>query len=226
MSDLPVRDMAGVRLTELLAALGCPGCRERQRVVDRFTGAYLYESVNDVRFRGDLDTARGICGAHIRVMLHADGRQSGGLLGPAILLDAMLRVREDELRSAASARGPMRRRRVRDAARPAACPVCHEAASVVEGTLRHLVRSTDDPRWADAVAGAHVCLEHLVMMMATPGPPAGWAAVERRQLERVAALRRRLIAHADHSAHGRRHLATADDRDAVAEAARFLGGAD
>lgn len=224
MSDLPVRDMAGVRLTELVAGSGCPGCRERQRVVERYTEAYLYESVNDVRFRADLDTARGMCGEHISEMLRADGRQSGGLLGPAILLDAMLRVREEELRAVASARGPMRRRRVGDAARPAACPVCRQVNSAVEGTLRHLVRSTEDPRWADAVAGTEVCLEHLVVMMATPARPAGWAAVERRQLDRLAGVRKRLIAHADHAAHDRRHLATQDDRDAVAEAARFLGG--
>src|SRR5690606_23843542 len=96
MSDLPVRDMAEVRLAELVAAPGCPGCRERQRVVERYTEAYLYESVNDVRFRGDLDAARGLCGDHVREMLRADARQSGGLLGPAILLDAMIRVRDEE----------------------------------------------------------------------------------------------------------------------------------
>lgn len=192
--------------------------------MERFTEAYLYESVNDVRFRGDLDAARGLCGDHVREMLRADARLSGGLLGPAILLDAIIRVRQDELRAVASARGPMRRRRARDASQPAACPVCREAATAVEGTLAHLVRSTEDPRWADTVAGMEVCLEHLVVMMGSARRPAGWAAVERRQLERVAALRTRLIAHADHSAHDRRHLATQDDRDAVGEAARFLGG--
>lgn len=224
VSDLPVRDMAGVRLAELLATPGCPGCRERRRVVERFTEAYLYESVNDVRFRAELDAARGLCGDHVQEMLRADGRQSGGLLGPAILLDAMLRVREEELRVAAGSRGPMRRRRVGDAARPAACPVCREAANAVEGTLRHLVRSTEDPRWAAAVAEAELCLGHLGLMMATPGRPAAWDSVERRQLERLAGIRKRLVAHADHAAHGRRHLATRKDRDAVAEAARFLGG--
>lgn len=224
MSDLPVRDMAGVRLTEVLGGSGCPGCRERQRVVERFTEAYLYESVNDVRFRGELDTARGMCGDHIREMLRADGRRSGGLLGPAILLDAMLRVREEELRAVANARGPIRRRRVGDASRPPACPVCRQVTSVVEGMLGHLVRSTEDPRWAEAVGDGEVCLEHLLVMMATPGRPPGWAAVERRHLERLAGVRKRLIAHANHSAHDRRHLATQDDRDAVTEAARFLGG--
>lgn len=225
MSDLPVRDMAGVQLAELVAVPGCPGCRALQRVVERFTEAYLHESVSDVRFRGDLDTARGICGDHVREMLRADGRRSGGLLGPAILLDAMLRVREAELRAVAAARGPIRRRRAKDAARPAACPVCSEASDAVRGTLRHLVRSTEDPLWGEAVAGLEPCLEHLVVMMETPDRPPGWTAVERRQLDRVARLRARLVAHADHSAHGRRHLATQDERDAVIEAARFLGGA-
>jgi hypothetical protein len=216
--------MPSVDLAALLATPGCPGCRERAQVVDRYVAAFLYESVNDVSFRGDLDAARGLCGEHVREMLRIDQRESGGMLGPAILLDAILRVREAELRAAAAARGPLRSRRLRQAARPAACPVCREATSVVDGALRQLVRRTEDPRWADAVAAAEVCLEHLVAMMGAPERPAGWEAVERRQLERLAALRRRLIAHADHAAYDRRELATADERASVDEAARYLGG--
>ena len=226
MSDLPVRDMASVHLTELISAPGCPGCRERQLVTERFTEAFLYESVNDVRFRGDLDKARGMCGDHVREMLRADRRRSGAMLGPAILLDAMLRVRQAEIEAAISAPGPLRSRRIRDAARPAACPVCHEVASVVRGTLRHLVRLTEDPRWAEHVASSDLCLEHLIAMMATSDRPASWNAVERRQLDRLASLRARLIAYADHSAHDSRHLATQDERDAVEDGARSLGGAE
>ncbi|MET0771714.1 MAG: DUF6062 family protein, partial [Candidatus Limnocylindrales bacterium] len=150
MPDLPTRDLASVHLSELLAAPGCPGCRERQTVVERYSEAYLYESVNDVRFRAELDTARGMCGDHVREMLRADRRQAGGALGPAILLDAMLRVREAELRAATGARGPLRSRRTREAARPAECPVCAEVTQRVGGVLRHLVRLTADPAWADA----------------------------------------------------------------------------
>jgi hypothetical protein len=224
MPELPVRDMASVHLAELVAAPGCPGCRERRLVVERYSEAYLYESVNDVRFRADLDTARGLCGEHVREMLHADRRGSGGMLGPAILLDARLRVRESELRAAIAARGPIRSRRTRDAARPPACPVCREASTGVLGALRHLVRLTEDAAWAEAVAEAGLCLEHLVAMMATPGRPSGWEAVERRQLERLRSVRERLVAFADHSAHDRRHLTTTDERVAVDDAARLLGG--
>jgi hypothetical protein len=226
MPDLPARDMASVHLAELLAGSGCPGCRERDLVVERYSEGYLYESVNDVRFRGELDAARGMCGEHVRAMLRADRRQSGGKLGPAILLDAMLRIREAELRAATGARGPIRSRRVRDAARPAACPVCREVTTVVDGLLRHLVRLTDDRAWADAVASADICLEHLVAMMGSPDRPAGWEAIERRQLDRVHGVRKRLIAFADHSAHDRRHLATEDERAAVDEAADLFGAAE
>jgi hypothetical protein len=226
MSDLPVRDLASAHLAELIVAGGCPGCHERRRVVERYTEAYLYESVNDVRFRADLDAARGMCGEHVREMLRADRRRSGGMLGPAILLDAMLRVREAELQAATGAPGPLRSRRVKDASRPPACPVCSEAAGAVRGTLGHLVRLTHDPQWADAVAHSDVCLEHLAAMMATPERPRGWSAVERSQLERLASLRARLIDYADHSAHDRRHLATQDERDAVDDAAGYLGGAE
>jgi hypothetical protein len=225
MPDLSTRDLASVHLAELLATPGCPGCLERQLVVERYSEAYLYESVNDVRFRGDLDVARGMCGDHVREMLRADRRQTGGALGPAILLDAMLRIREVELRAAAGARGPIRSRRIREAARPAACPVCAEVTQRVDGVLRHLVRLTADPGWADAVGEAGMCLDHLLVMMAAPGRPSGWEAAERRQLERVHRLRERLIAFADHSAHDRRHLQTADERAAVDEAAAALGGA-
>jgi hypothetical protein len=225
MSDLPTRDLASVRLAELLGASGCPGCRERQLVVERYSEAYLYESVNDVRFRAELDTARGMCGEHVREMLRADRRQAGGALGPAILLDAMLRIREAELRAAAGARGPIRSRRIREATRPAECPVCAEVTQRVEGILRHLVRLTAEPAWADAVGGADLCLEHLLAMMAAPGRPSAWEAAERRQLERVHRLRERLIAFADHSAHDRRHHLTADERASVDEAAAMMGGA-
>jgi hypothetical protein len=226
MPELPTRDLASVHLAELLAARGCPGCRERQLVVERYTEAYLYESVNDVRFRADLDTARGMCGEHVREMLRADRRESGGALGPAILLDAMLRVREGELRAAAGARGPIRSWRVREAARPAACLVCAEVSQRVEGVLRHLVRLTADDAWADAVGSAELCLDHLLVMMAAPGRPPAWEGAERRQLERVHRVRERLIAFADHSAHGRRHHQTADERASVEEGAALLGGAE
>lgn len=226
MPDLPARDMASAQLARLLAQPGCPGCRERRQVVERYTEAFLYESVNDVRFRADLDVARGICGPHVQAMLAVDRRTAGGMLGPAILLDAMLRVRLAELQAALGAPRPIRSRRLRDAARPAACPVCREVASTIDALLRHLVRQTDDPTWAEAVAGADLCLEHLVAMMATPDRPAGWAEVERRQLRRLAELRRLLIAHADHAAHDRRHLATAEERASVDDAARLFGGDD
>jgi hypothetical protein len=159
-------------------------------------------------------------------MLAVDRRTAGGMLGPAILLDAMLRVRLAELQAAVGAPRPIRSRRLRDAARPAACPVCREVASTIDALLRHLVRQTDDPTWAEAVAGADLCLEHLVAMMATPDRPAGWAEVERRQFRRLAELRRLLIAHADHAAHDRRHLATAEERASVDDAARLFGGDD
>jgi Family of unknown function (DUF6062) len=224
MPTLPARDLDSARLADHLGQPGCPGCRERHAIVERFTEAYLYESVNDVRFRGELDAARGLCGEHVHAMLRVDRRTSGGMLGPAILLDAMLRIRESELRAVSTARGPIRARRLREAARPAACPVCREVDARLENVLRHLVRLTQEPAWADAVADADLCLEHLVAMMGTSDRPRAWDAVERRQLERLRGLRERLIAFADHSAHERRHLVTEEERAAVVETAAVLGG--
>ncbi|MET0772064.1 MAG: hypothetical protein ABWZ82_03185, partial [Candidatus Limnocylindrales bacterium] len=119
----------------------------------------------------------------------------------------------------------LRSRRTREAARPAECPVCAEVTQRVGGVLRHLVRLTADPAWADAAGDAELCLDHLLAMMAAPGRPSGWDTAERRQLERVHRVRERLIAFADHSAHDRRHHQTADERASVDEAAALLGAA-
>ena len=194
-------------------------------VVERFIEAFLYESVNDVRFRGDLDCrdARTTCAAAVGrpspFGRHARSRRSCWTRCCGSARPNSRRPSAHPALTGSVASG-MRRDlpRVRSATK--------RPGWSVAGTLRHLVRSTDDPRWAEAVASSDLCLEHLVAMMGARDRPSGWNAVERSQLDRLARLRTRLIAHADHSAHDKRHLATLDERDAVDEAARSLGGAE
>ena len=167
--------------------------------------------------------ARGFCGPHVSMILAVDRQHSGGMLGPSILLDAVIRIREAELVAVVGSTGWNRRRRLPEASRPPACPVCREAASAAAVALRTLVRASADIAWSTALAAAEFCLEHLLALMAVPSPPAGWATVERGQMARVAHIRRQLRSFADHSSQDRRHLVTAEERAAVDLGAELLG---
>jgi len=224
MSTLPARDLNAVQLAESMRAAGCPLCHHRARAVRRFIEGFLYESVNDVTFRRDLDTARGCCDLHTHALFDADRRLSGGMLGSAILLGAILRIREQELRTAHSAGGISRGRRVQDAARPPACLVCTESAHIDEVSAGSLVRLAADARWAEAIGAAELCLQHLVTLMAAPGRSGGWSVVEQQQLTRIAALRELVAGFAHNSSHDRRQLTTPEQVASPTRAASFLGG--
>jgi Family of unknown function (DUF6062) len=224
MSKLPARDLSAVQLAESFRAAGCPMCHHRAHAIARFMDGFLYESVNDVTFRRDLDAARGFCGPHTHALFEADRKLSGGMLGSAILLGAIMRIREQELGAAQRARGISRGRRVQDAARPATCLVCAEAAHLDEVTAGSLVRLAADAQWATALGAAEFCLQHLLAIMAAPGRPPGWTTVEQQQLERIGVLRELVAGFAHNSSHDRRHLTTPEQVAAPARAAAFLGG--
>jgi hypothetical protein len=221
--QLPARDLVDVRLAEILSARGCPACRGRAAAERRFVDAWLYESVNDVRMRRELDETRGFCDRHIHALLAADRARAGGGLGTSILYEAMLRIRVAELSAAHAARGRGRAKRLSDAATPPRCMVCREAATgerdVVEGLLAHL----GDPAWAEAIGSAACCLPHLRELMAGGSGDPRWAPIESRQIARVHAIQRRLQAFAHHSSHDRRHLRTPEEEASVDEAAALLG---
>lgn len=90
--------------------------------------------------------------------------------------------------------------------------------------LHRLVERASDPAWATAMAAIPFCLDDLGALLAITGDAAAMAPVTDAQLARLASLERRLDGYAHHSAHDRRHLLTDDERSAVAEAARVLGG--
>src|SRR5262245_25568945 len=127
--QLPARDLVDVRLAAIMGRPGCPACRGRVEAERRYLDTWLYERVNDVTTRRELDRRRGLCDGHIHALLGADRGRGGGSLGTAILYEAMLRPRLAELRTAASARGRTRGKRLAEAAAPAACVVCHEATA-------------------------------------------------------------------------------------------------
>jgi hypothetical protein len=224
VAELPVRDLADARLADRVRAGGCPICRHRDDAASRFIDSMLWESVNDVTFRRELDSARGFCRRHTHDVLAADRRQSGGSVGSAILFGAVLAIRAAEFDAAQRTSGRARRRRLADAKVPPACPVCLEARRAEADAVPAVVRLSADPAWAKALALAELCIDHLLALLAEPDRPATWGEIEARQRARIEGLRGRLAAFAHNSSHDRRHLLTQDERAAADEAARLLGG--
>ena len=222
-SALPARGLVDVRLADTLGKPGCPACRGRAETEQRFLDAWLYERVNDVRTRRELDDSRGLCDAHIHALIAADRARAGGGLGTAILYDAMLRVRLHELTRAHGERGRGRGKRLADAASPPMCMVCREAASGERVVLEGLVAHLGDPAWTEAIAAAPLCLAHLRDLMAAGSGDARWAPVEVRQLARIRELHERLVAFAHLSSHARRHRRTAEQEASVDAVAALLG---
>ncbi len=223
MSRLPVRTAADVHLADAFALPGCPLCRDRGRREAAFLESILAESVNDVGFRQTLDAGRGFCGGHGHAVLAADRRRSGSL-GAAILLRASLRVRLLELEAVHAARGRARSKPLGRALAVPACPVCGWLAASDGRLIEALVARAEEPTWAEAVAGAPVCLDHLLRLVDRHPVPAWWPPIEARQLARLAGLLDRLERFAHASAHDRRHLQTDAQRASVDEAADLLGG--
>ncbi len=223
MSSLPVRDLADAPLAPLFGQGGCPLCARAAAIEERFIDAMLDESVNDVRFRGELDEARGFCGRHTPAVLERNRRTTGSL-SAAILFAAVLRVRLAELNDVRRA-GRGRSRRLAAAAAQPACPVCDRSRRGVTDATETLVRLSADPAWEAALARAEVCLVHLVALMAAAQrPPDAWARVEQAQVERLSALLELVDAFAHHSSDDRRHLLTDEERASVDGVARALGG--
>ena len=173
MTRLPVHTNADVHLADAFGEPGCPLCRERDRAEEAWLESILAESVNDVPFRHALDAARGFCGRHAAAVLDADRRRAGSL-GAAILLQAALVPRLRELEAVHAARGWTRTRRMTEAAHPPACPACERSAHTDAGRAESVVKLTADPAWAEAVAAAPVCLEHLVALMGVRPAPGAW----------------------------------------------------
>jgi hypothetical protein len=94
----------------------------------------------------------------------------------------------------------------------------------VQAAVGSLIRLSADPAWADALAEAPFCLDHVVRLMREPRRPPTWDRIEERQLERLGQLAERLASFIHHSSADRRDLVSDDERASVDEAARLLSG--
>lgn len=166
-------------LDDLLAALaqpGCPFCRLLDATADRLIDAILFESVNDVGVREELNAARGLCRRHAPLMV-----RTGSALGAATMIQGVLKVLLRELEaSGIEAESPSRWRGLMRAggvavADPAAerlaaslapravCPVCaHEATFTghyIDTLLKH---ATPGSTLSAAYAASDgLCLPHF-----------------------------------------------------------------
>ena len=225
MTTLPARDLADVALARLFEArdtVECPLCRRERELSARFLESIGDESVLDVRFRGELDAARGFCHRHVHELLLANRRTTGSL-SSAILYEAMLRVRRRELDAARASRWS-RGRQLDAALAPPACPMCARVEEAVTASIGSLIRLSAQPEWSAVLAEAPFCLDHLTRLMREPNRPGAWDAIEDRQTERLQRLADRLGSFIHHSSEDRGGLLTEDERAAVDEAGRFLGG--
>ena len=110
-----------------------------------------------------------------------------------------------------------------EAARPPDCPACERSARTDAGRAESVVKLTADPAWAEAVASAPVCLEHLLALMAVGRRPAR-TGVEERQLARLTALADLLDGYSHTSSYDRRDRQTGAQRAAPDQASAVLAG--
>ena len=187
----------------------------------------IAEHVLDIPFRRDLERKQGFCRRHLRELIEADRRETGGILGSSILYGAMLERRLELLRGAIGTRGRGLRTRLAVARKRPPCIACEQGASAVETALARLVERSRDPDWAAAIG------DRAVLPRRPPGALDGGGRRRRRSSRSPGASwtgsrtsRVRLEGFVDHSAHDRRHRLTDLERGAAREAADALGGAE
>ena len=177
-------------LDDVLAAVGRPGCalcRLLGETSDRFVEAVLFEMVNDVGVRDELNAARGLCGRHAPLLV-----RTGGALGAATMIQGVIKVLLRELDAAGLEAEPPNRLRglMRagglGATHPAAerlaaalapqapCPICAHEAIYTDHYTGTLLREMTPGSALAAAYGASdgLCLPHFrgVAGRGLPGP--------------------------------------------------------
>jgi Family of unknown function (DUF6062) len=226
-ADLPARSIDELRLAEDVAAGGCPICNARERATERRITALLAEGVNDVGTRARLERGRGFCATHTTRVVETDRRRSGGTLGAAILLAAVLRQRLDELAGLAASRGRGSNRRLAAAAQPPDCQICEHARQSEGLATASLVGLGGLPAWSAALGVSSFCLDHFVGSAAVAARSPReiqdrWQIVAAAQLDRLALVWETLEGFVANSSFERRSQMTADQLEATTEAAAAL----
>lgn len=187
---------------ELLIALGEPGCafcRLLRTSTDRLVDSILFEMVNDVGVREELNAARGYCRRHSALLV-----RTGGALGSATMMQGVLRELIRTLDAGQVGRaGPSRLRALArsanvDVGHPATrqlatalspqtpCPLCANEAAV-ERQLADTLLSQMTPGGelaAAYAASSGLCLPHFrgVVARGLPGPNLSALVAEQRAI--------------------------------------------
>lgn len=180
---------------ELRATLekgGCPLCRLANRDVAAFLESLTYERILDLKTRDALQHSRGLCAQHAR----AWRKVRGVALSIAIVYQVAVKdlLRDTEPQPASFLRRPPQVSDLADAlASRAPCPACALGEQTATRYGDQLVRDLRDPDVQTALEHAGgLCLPHLRLVLARPGPAAGKQRLVAVQRQAWAALLRDL----------------------------------
>ncbi|MCL4266359.1 MAG: hypothetical protein KJ069_24350 [Anaerolineae bacterium] len=174
-------------LLEAFAEPGCALCRLLAVSADKLVDSILYEGVNDVPTREQLNAARGYCQPHAQLLIRA-----GSALGATIMMDGVLKVLLRALAAnpveqvgASRARSLLRRANVNvshtavqklvaELSPQAECPVCVNEAEMLGhyGRTLHQHLAPDNELFTTYAGSDGLCLAHFraVLMTGLPGP--------------------------------------------------------
>lgn len=168
-------------LLEAFGRAGCPVCRVLEAEADRLVDAILFEMVNDVRVRQELNEAFGYCGRHAQMLV-----RPGGALGSATMMQGVIKhlLRSldgapaegsgNRLRGLLGGSGNGRSKPADALAPRRQCPVCVNEAELLghytTTLLAHL--GPDSPLEAAYQRSDGLCLAHFRHAAGAAGPSA------------------------------------------------------
>ncbi len=225
---LPARDFEEIRLAEALERGRCPVCDARQEATYAALRGLAREGATDRGLRAQMDKGLGFCRAHSVGLSKMELLQTSSQLATAVLLDAVLRRRLAKLAGLARSDASSQLRGVAEISDPR-CPVCERAEEAARLTVKRLLELAADAAWSTTLGTAEICLEDLYALwaVAAAGPreqSGRWGPILEAQLRRLAALQKTLAEYAHNSTTDRRHLISADQKEAAAASIRLFGG--
>jgi len=202
-------------LKEALRRSGCPVCRLGHQAAAASVESFLWENVNEPDVRQPIIDAYGFCPRHTRLLVAAEMRNTGPVLGVNIIYEQLGRLASRELSQLELPdRGPnalaavLKRLGVNESSSSASvlpskgdCPVCAVVQANDRGmleTLFELLARQEEGFAAAYTASDGLCLNHLrrgLEQFAAPHPEAArWLSDETAaRLERLSARMREYI---------------------------------
>ena len=225
---LPARDFEEIRLAEALERGRCPLCDARQEATFAALRGLAREGATDRGLRSQMDKGLGFCRLHSLGLSKMELLQTSSQLATAVLLDAVLRRRLGSIERLAGADAARTRHGLADLADPR-CPVCARVEEASDAAAARLLGLCAAEPWAAAMGTAEICLDDLYALWAAASAAPRdvaqrWSAILADQRRRLEALQKVLAEYAHNSTADRRHLITAEQREAGAAAIRLFSG--